>query len=338
MLGKTHLAFNTSLVYVPDAAETYYWEGQGGGIEGLNQDTWVVTYINQIKVAISDLGIRYHILCKGDDLRVIFLIPKIMTGQQSVRDLKNIIVTRIKNTMTKFGHKINIEESYGSSKYLAFSKETSIENVILPQTFRKIQKCYGANNAFINTLDDHIASAFSNAHSTARTSTICRPSYKVAIFWACWYIVHSSYYKTITVDMLTALMQIPNVLGGFPIIYLSNMAIRAESDLLSYFLCLYTYSEKFYSSVAQYFDMFLYGPSYLPRTTIALLKDPYSLPSTKPPLPSACLRKVVVPALKSLAKNENIIQLISLVESDVGKSFLEVLDTARPHKAKALNI
>uniref|UniRef100_A0A8D9EQ96 Large structural protein n=1 Tax=Cacopsylla melanoneura TaxID=428564 RepID=A0A8D9EQ96_9HEMI len=75
VFGKTHLAFEKSLVYVPDKAETYYWKGQAGGIEGLNQDTWVVTYIAQIKTALENFPYQHHIFCKGDDIRISFAIP-----------------------------------------------------------------------------------------------------------------------------------------------------------------------------------------------------------------------------------------------------------------------
>jgi hypothetical protein len=53
----------------------YTWEGQSGGIEGLNQDTWVITYINQMKIAMKDFEYPYHLLCKGDDMRLVVLVP-----------------------------------------------------------------------------------------------------------------------------------------------------------------------------------------------------------------------------------------------------------------------
>lgn len=43
IFSKTHKAYNNALLNAPDNGKTYYWEEQAGGIEGLNQDTWVVT-------------------------------------------------------------------------------------------------------------------------------------------------------------------------------------------------------------------------------------------------------------------------------------------------------
>ena len=34
---------------MPDVSETYTWYGQDGGIEGVNQDTWVYVYIEHIR-------------------------------------------------------------------------------------------------------------------------------------------------------------------------------------------------------------------------------------------------------------------------------------------------
>lgn len=52
----------------------------------MNQDTWVVTYIGQIKVTLE----RYDfILCKGDDLRVIILVPPSYDENRPLKELSN---------------------------------------------------------------------------------------------------------------------------------------------------------------------------------------------------------------------------------------------------------
>jgi Paramyxovirus RNA dependent RNA polymerase. len=171
VFSKTHESFMKTLLYnlyVPDKDNTYYWEGQAGGIEGLNQDTWVVVYIAQVKTALAPFPYKYHISCKGDDIRISFAIPDGVILETPMLVITNQIIDSIQRVLSKFGHKINIQESYGLSVYYAFSKYSSVDRVEMPQTFRKIQKVHGANNALIPTLEEYIASTFSNAHTACK--------------------------------------------------------------------------------------------------------------------------------------------------------------------------
>jgi len=140
IFGKTHEAFKKTLLHVPDEEEAILWDGQAGGIEGLNQDTWVITYLGQIKTALDPLNLKYHALCKGDDLRIAICIPKHAIEAMDIPKFKNDVMKRVSDTASELGHKIKIEESYGSLRYFAFSKESSIGDIMLPQTLRKIQK------------------------------------------------------------------------------------------------------------------------------------------------------------------------------------------------------
>ncbi|AJG39051.1 polymerase [Lishi spider virus 1] len=336
IFSKTHKAYEKTLMFVPDHGTTYSWEGQGGGIEGLNQDTWVVVYLAQIKTALDPFGYKYHIFCKGDDLRVSLAIPKTVLRTTSMLDIKNNLVKAISTTMKEFGHKINVEESYGSSKFYAFSKIASLGTVELPQTLRKIQKVYGANNAFIPTLDDYIASTFSNAHSACKVSPCVVPCYGTACFWSVFYLKHSEYFKDMTNTEIAALLLIPSMLGGFPIIYLHNMYVRAESDLLSPFLGLLDYCKRLNPDIYEVMRKFM-NVAALDKVSIPqLFRDPYSLPITRPPLPSFVLRSYIKPALEKLVKNEDVLELFECLDSPVTEQLNSCLASATPFDAKVL--
>lgn len=75
IFSKTRLAYEKTFFFVPDEECTYHWDGQLGGIDGLNQYTQVIAYLGQIRVAMDGLGFKYHILCKEDDVRIMVLVP-----------------------------------------------------------------------------------------------------------------------------------------------------------------------------------------------------------------------------------------------------------------------
>lgn len=228
--------------------------------------------------------------CKGDDVRISFAIPcKVLEGT-TMSHLKNQIITEIATTLKSFGHKINIQESYGSSIYYAFSKYASLGRVELPQSFRKIQKVHGANNAFLPTLDDYIASTFSNAHSVCKTNASILGCYATAYFWATWYLVNYDIYSMLSDAAYTACLLVPSILGGFPIIYYHNMWVRAESDLLSPFLGLLMFARESFHESYPYMSNFCYAPVGEIKDRDLLFRDPYALPSLRPSLPTSGLR------------------------------------------------
>lgn len=335
IFSKTHMAFRNTLMYVPDEVATYYWEGQDGGIEGLNQDTWVVVYLSQIKVAMEGFPLQYYVLCKGDDLRLAVLIPEKSDYADSILTTKNLIVSRISETAKGFGHTINIEESYGSSRYFAFSKSASLDRVEMQQTLRKIQKCHGANN---DTLDNYIGSTFSNAHGACKTHPIVVPCYSVGVFWALCYLIRSPIFKSCTESELVALCLITICVGGFPIIYLHNMHVRAESDLLSPFLGLVSYTQTRYPEISRAMQSFCFTTRVIPKSFIGIYSDPYSLPLLRPPLPDVALRNYILPTLERLTKNKDVKELITASKSVQNTNIIRALDSCNVIRAMVMSV
>nr|WNV56441.1 MAG: RNA-dependent RNA polymerase [Wenzhou rodent chuvirus 1] len=337
IFGKTHLAYQKSLLYVPDKCGTWYWEGQDGGIEGLNQDTWVVVYIAQIKSALAEVEFPYHILCKGDDVRVCFAIPPAVYSARSMSAIREDLVSRISKALGGLGHTIKKEESYGSETYFAFSKAASIKSIELPQTLRKIQKVYGASNAFIATLDEYIGSAYSNAHSSCKVGTQTCGPYYVACFWSYWHIINTKQFAELPDSHLVALLLVPNMLGGFPIIYLHNMAVRAESDLLPPFISIYKYLERKGSPVAVILNHFMRAKLYAKDELITLLHDPYALPIERPPTPATVIRNMVRSLLRDVICREEVREIIDMISSHATRSLIDAILSARPFHVKILS-
>lgn len=336
IFSRTHEAFQNTLFYVPDESGTEYWEGQEGGIEGLHQDTWVTVYISMIKATLRDETYKYHILCKGDDLRVVILIPP--QESVSMETIRQRVVTKISERAALLGHKIKVEDSYGSENYFCFSKAASIGRVEMPSTYRKVQKTYGANNAFLPFLDDLIGSAYSNAHSTSRVSVCPVAPYLVGLTWVYYHLVTQDYYKDCTDDELLGLSLIPSVLGGFPTIYYHNMAVRAESDLLSPFLEILGYCQVYHRRVYRVMRNFLLVQydrhrDYFP----GLLADSYSLAITKPNLPTTIYRQAIRPIIKDKTTNPIVAKLLDMEDTKAMRNLIAELKTANPYNARVLS-
>lgn len=338
LFSKTHTAYERALIYVPDADRIVYWNGQDGGMEGLNQDTWVFVYIHQIKVCMEGQPYPYFILCKGDDLRIAMMIPPEVLKTTSLDTIKREAINKIAERGQAFGHVIKVEDSYVSENYFAYSKDAYVAGIEQPQSFRKVQKCYGANNAFLTTLDDYIASAFSNAHSTAKTCPSPIPCYYVAVWWSMESLVKHPRYSKETEDVLVALLMLPNMLGGFPIIFLHNFFVRAESDLLPPFLDLLAFCLEFYPSLGKVLLNCMHQRLASPETClVGLMVDPYSLPIVKPRPASTVLRRAVAEMVRKRTKNAEIRELFEIAHEGFEAEFVEAMASANIYNAKLMS-
>lgn len=90
-------------------------------------------------------------------------------------------------------------------------------------------------------------------------------------------------------------MLIPSVVGGLPIIYLHNMYIRAESDLLNPFIDLVKFLETHDFILHQILVKLCRHVDEHDPNIMGLLMDPYSINSGRPTLLESLLRSTIKP-------------------------------------------
>nr|WNM95034.1 MAG: RNA-dependent RNA polymerase [Diaporthe gulyae chuvirus 1] len=317
------------LYYLADSETVHFWKGMYGGIEGLNQYTWVLAYLSQINAAMDKLGYLFKVLIKGDDVRITVLISDDELNERDMDWHREHIVSSLHDYLGRVGHKIKKEDSYSSMKFISFSKNASIGDAELPQSFRKCQKAYGANNAAIKTVDSYIGSSFSNCHSASRAGVDFVSSYSLAVFWSMTYLKRSNIYKECPNDMLVALLLTPSVVGGFPIIYWHNFLVRAESDLLTPFIDLCKMMEISDHVVFNYMSRFLqFNIENEPHVDI-FFRDSYAIPITgKPQTADSYLKTELTKRIEKVSKNPTIEELFSTDTKDIERQLIDILSTS----------
>lgn len=338
MFEQVHKAYHHTYFYLPDVEEVYSWQDQQGGVEGQDTYVWVHSYIQHLKVVMTHFGYPYRLVVKGDDARLVILIPPQYLEDETIDSIRGRIVARVTELAGDFGYQMKPEDCYGSINYCSFSKNAFIGDTEMPQCFRKIQKAYGANNAFMNTVDDYAASSFSNCHSASKTSPSPIACYTVALLWFYIYITRHPSYKLLSDIEYVALGLIPNMLGGFPVIYLHNFYQRAESDLLSSFISIYYHSSIVNQELWSVFNNIFNQIIVDPMDNIAMLCiDPYSLPLKKPSGSKGVLRNALANNLKVLTKNEQIKQLFLAKKSGFQEELMNRLRSLNILSPKIMN-
>ncbi|UQZ09548.1 putative RNA-dependent RNA polymerase [Freshwater macrophyte associated chu-like virus 1] len=342
IFAKTHDAYLQGFFYIPDnLGGAYHWEGQGGGVQGLNQYTWMNCYVPMMRSILSQFGMHMYVMSYGDDYKACFLIPPDQANIDLTEFKKNITNVVAETATTKFAHVMKSFDCYGSECYISFCKKASVRAIELPQGMRKALKCHGSTNAFLPTIDDYVAGAFSNAHGACKELTVTYGPYFLALFWTFHHLCTHVDYNTLTNSGLLALSLTPSLLGGLPIIYLHNFHTRSESDLLApwFDLVYYIHNNQDYS-IAEDMLKFL-DVEFQPGSAIieTLLRDPYSLPIEKPPLPSSVLRSQFKKHLRPLIRNEEVLELFDLADENWTERFVKCLvssDNLQPRLLSAI--
>jgi len=337
MVSRLHEAFEYTTFYAQEKGRVIYYHGQNGGIEGLQQGSWMLVYVHQIRYALRDCPYEYDILIKGDDVRVRFEISKSRALPGSEETLLSNIRDNLTSGLEEFGHRIKILDSYYSENVLVFSKKIFIEDVSLPSSFRQIQKTYGANNKFMATTDDLVGSAYSNAHSAAGYGVNVLAPYLVALFWSAIHILRIPFYRRMPDSDLLALMMTPSALGGFPVIYLHNMFVRAESDLVSAFCGLALFCRENHAALYQRFRRVLDYKVAKRLPWALLVADPYAVPREGYTNPTGTLERVLKEKLRIRAVNPVIKHLFSKEVDKFKEDFINAVTSADIYDAKLVN-
>nr|WPV62259.1 MAG: RNA-dependent RNA polymerase [Wufeng shrew chuvirus 2] len=331
---KTHKAYEASRIYVPDENGFYYWDGQKGGVEGLNQNQWVTLFIYEMKWAFRDTPYPYFQIVHGDDYRAVIAVPYTAIPPGGEADILKELKEKVANAAQAFGHKIKITESYASEHILCYSKIFFFKGIQLPSALRKIQKTYGSTNAFLPILDDYVGCSFSNAHSTCYTTVVHYIPYIVSLFWSAYYLKGFNLYSGLTKDQFVAMTLTPSVVGGLPIIYLHNFFVRGESDLLCAFVDLVKHSIKFFPSIGRLMFNFLRIPFSSKKPFSLLLKDPYSLPIKKPVSISLYLKNIVKKRLIKTVVNRDVRDMLWCYNKASLEVLIDDLRSAQEWQAK----
>nr|QLL27733.1 putative RdRp [Leveillula taurica associated chu-like virus 1] len=339
MCGLTHTAYHHTFFYIPDVDKVYSWDGQAGGIDGQDQYYWVWSYIAQLKSVMTIIGYPFRLLVKGDDVRIVILIPPYVYENKTIDDIKRQVVKRITELSKMYGHVMKPEDSYASSTYCTFSKNAFVCNSEQPQSFRKCQKAYGANNAFMNTIDEYAASSFSNCHSTSKTSPTPIACYLLSLWWFIQSLLGSKHYKHLTVHQLSSLCLVPNMLGGFPVIYLHNYYQRAESDLLSSFIGMYLVTRRYNSQLFDELSKFMCQVVLPAKENVQMLCiDPYSLPLHKPSGAKSVLKLAIRDVIAKETKNETIASLFESKNTTFTEKIIRMLTDSNIYNPKIMSL
>lgn len=337
LYGKTMKAFQHMCVYLHEASLKTFWEGQDGGIEGLNQATWSLVFLAGIKNALEGAGLKYQVTVKGDDVRAVIAVTSdevaASGGYSNTRDR---IMERIHELCKSMGWQLNPQESFVSLTLISTSKQYQVRETWLPASLKKAMKMLSLSNLLLPTFEDLIGSIFSTAHSACSQNTNVIPIYTTALIVASLELYRHLPRELRVVDSISFLTMWPQVMGGPGALPLQTFFVRGENDMLSVGSALmlsiirYQTTDRLSRYAMKVLDLEL---DKTPDPGL-LITDPYSIPLKIPQRPSSILRKLIQLRLTKWVKNKEIRGLLSNQGISERNMYINHLFSMNPYLGK----
>lgn len=315
LYGKTMKAFQNMMVYYDDGYHKRYWDGQEGGIEGLNQATWSLAFIGGMRCALEQTGYKYQVTVKGDDVRAAVIIPNEHLTLEDINAKSEKVMELIRKLCEGMKWKLNPNESFISTSLIATSKQYLVDDVMLPTASKKIMRSEAHGNIPFPTMEDTAATMFSVAHAVCSQTTSCLPPFITALYQcAALFYGHSQRRKpSLSADELTIMISWPQVIGGPGSLPIQTFFVRGENDMLAVSISLMRFilnkgSEAEKLIVSRILSQPLEDPT---ETKSMLLGDPYSICIKTPIRPQSLIKAMLRKSLRLITKNPSVKELFS---------------------------
>jgi len=324
------------------------WQGQLGGIEGQNQDTWVIAYLSQLHAIFSSLAYKYYLMDMGDNLVVRLAVHKNeLMAAGGPAQFAQKLAQKVGVSIKAYGHDMKPDESTGSHNAFIFCHQYSVRGVQIMSHFRKAGKMSGISDAFFPLPDNYIGCSMSTAHATVEQGYLAFGPYFIASTWSFMYLLssqwpviqkrHKNRYCDLQDEELLALMLTPNVLGGFPILYLETLFLRSEADHLPQAIRLQKSLMSSEPAVGRILDRVLRQPRDPEASLLTLLADPRSLALTRPMGPYGVVMKELEGRLSREAKNEELAALYEQYNDEAQEILVKALKHNKHWPARLLS-
>lgn len=331
LYGKTMKAYEHSFVYYKDHQYQRYWEGQQGGIEGLNQATWSMVFLAGIKSALEQVGSIYQVTVKGDDVRAALVIPNAVLQEQSLNDVRDNIMHHLQVLCRDMGWSLNPQESFVSLGLICTSKQYQVKDTWLPASMKKMMKAESLANLIFPTTEDIVASVFSTAHSASAQATVALPCFATALLVAARILVRDMWAEKLTPLQIAGLLCWPQVLGGPGALPLQTFFVRGENDMLAVAISLLRFMLTSRDQSVNELATSILNQKILDQPDKKqFLSDPYAIPIMNPIRPQTVMKRLIKDHMLKWVKNQDLRLLLSNKGQKDEAALIETLISMKP--------
>lgn len=327
------------------------WYDHKGGFEGLSQKHWTICTYSMVDLALYDLPVSYRLIGQGDNQIISLRFardPDILEKEHLIQ-MRDTVLFRIQNECSRTNQIVKPEECLESTTVLTYSKDVYVNGVYYPTSLKFHSRLFPHSSQDFPSIRTNVGAIFSTAISGAEKNANPLTSYYLALVQACQYLYgvfrgHGTYGKwahekvrQLTVlqtrSLVTFLLTLPSDLGGYPIAPFTAFFYKGGSDPLgkgiaSLVLLRNARVDLMYDRILSQMDTReIYADNI---AVMSLIRDPYSIPLSKPVTPIDGVTKMTIGKLRPRIMTKAIEQLLSDEAAKYGEDLAAILGDVRP--------
>lgn len=322
------------------------WINHVAGVEGIAQKSWTAATYSMIDLALREFNIRYYLIGQGDNQIV---LAYVYIGDQLhihlfLRSLSDRIVRRVKEECSKVGQNAKEEECLASTTVITYSKDVYINGVEYYTTLKSLSRIFPRSASDFPSVNGHIGSMTGQILAAAEHHKFPLSLFSLWAFHTSLYLVYlrkaapmeglgmsKPLRKELMNQRISAMLSIPNMLGGLQNLTIPDLLYKSGADPLSKsyaHLRIMGSRSPFLRSVAGA----LHDGRWFKKEPdqAILLEDPYSLPLAVGSTPENSIINSSKNQVSSVTRNVAIHELTSSGGDDYEKKLEEILLSVRP--------
>jgi len=302
---------------------------QLGGFEGMLQKLWTPSTICIIKVTAAEANIDIEMLEQGDNIS---LVIKWKSFQYQDRDrLRNEFLENLGRNFQRMGLRLKKEETWFSTSLFEYGKVRWYNGCPISSGTKRALRIIPDEHDGIPTTDTGFSIIATATENIALQDWCPDPAFILYGILVLSYMFRKEILlRTTEVDMLVAVLNWPNILGGINISNFPNHNIRGIDDKLtlwnSIILNLSRLNNAAFLLLSKLVDM-------KPRQKISkesLVKDPYSLNIGIIRTPVLTLKEVMQEFIPSYTTNPEVSDILNLAQKEKTQ-LIDALFTLKPY-------
>lgn len=312
------------------------------GFEGIAQKLWSFLTFGMIDLAMIDHEGPYYLVGQGDNQVLLMSVSTegTLDRNEYIKSLTRELTERIELECRLVGQEAKPEECIQSTSVVTYSKNVYIRGVEYHTAIKGCSRVFPSASSDFPSINGSIGSISASCTSASelmknpldafRLMLVHLSLYLYGVKTGAWpeaCLASAEWRKTLTEQMISALLILPNDLGGCMIAPITHFLYKGGADSLSK-----SYSSlKFYQDgspmVRRVVNTLREGTWFDKKMTLeTLLEDPYSLPVKRPRGAEQSMRGESVDCIRAISKNRDLNQILA----EKTDSFLdEVLNRVR---------
>jgi len=331
----------------PPPQSDLLWYNHEGGFEGIAQKHWTIATYSMIDLGVEPFDLKYQLFGQGDNQILLCDIDASLAPdrKQHLVDLVQKIKDSIADSCSRVGQEAKPEECLESTNLVTYSKDFFLNGVLMQTSLKAFSRIFPRGMSEIPTISNNISAIGSGCLAASERVDSPFVGYYMMIFHLSRYLLElptstaveatglsKKMKELLSKKLISRILCTPSSLGGFSVPGPADFLWKGGSDTLTKDLSSAKLAPEFCRPYLSGVLRCLKNGTWTKKDHLfeTILQDPLSLPISTSPLVESRLKVDNLNKIRSIAKNQEILDVLSSQLDDHEEDLLESLLAVEP--------